>query len=467
MSYNDDDLIAQYKEHEKKVRRVFNKFDLDNSGKIDCDELLAVMDDLGLLANLKTDRVTFVAKELAEHDQDGNDMLDFEEFKLFYNAAKDDAAGRKVVRSKTSNSLDDKTKADRKKAAEERARAKAEVAEKILNENREMKKKIKVEGKDKKGLDDSVEERRKQLAAERKRIKQEEQARIKEENRKAKEKRLGVKSKTDANLLDDIAEDGTSIKEQRKQKAAASEEARQAEAARAAQSAKDLKEMAKNTQARTDDDLLDDVVDGESIAERRKQLKSAGEEAREAEAARAAQSAKDLKEMAKNTAARTDDDLLDDVVDGESVAEKRKELDAAGKAARKEEAARAVQSAKDLDAMAKNAQSRTDDDLLDDVVDGESVAERRKQLKSQGEEARQAEAVRAAQSAKDLKDMAKNAESRTDHDLLDDVVDGESVAERRKQLKSAGEEKRQVEAERAAQSAAELAELRAASGNPH
>ena len=44
--------------------------------------------------------------------------------------------------------------------------------------------------------------------------------------------------------------------------------------------------------------------------------------------------------MKKNTAARTDDDLLDDVVDGQSVAERRKEQAAAGKAARDAEEAR-------------------------------------------------------------------------------------------------------------------------------
>ena len=59
---------------------------------------------------------------------------------------------------------------------------------------------------------------------------------------------------------------------------------------------------------------LDDVVDGQSVAERRKQQAAAGKAARDAEEARYKQSAKDLDAMKKNTAARTDHDLLDDPV---------------------------------------------------------------------------------------------------------------------------------------------------------
>ena len=49
-------------------------------------------------------------------------------------------------------------------------------------------------------------------------------------------------------------------------------------------------------------------------AERRKQQAAAGQAARDAEEARYKQSAKDLDAMKKNTAARTDHDLLDDPV---------------------------------------------------------------------------------------------------------------------------------------------------------
>ena len=216
--------------------------------------------------------------------------------------------------------------------------------------------------------------------------------------------------------------DGQSVAERRKSQAAAGKAARDAEEARYKQSAKDLDAMKKNTVSRTDDDLLDDVVDGQSVAERRKQQAASGQAARDAEEARYKQSAKDLDAMKKNTAARTDDDLLDDVVDGQSVAERRKEQAAAGKAARDAEEARYKQSAKDLDAMKKNTAARTDDDLLDDVVDGQSVAERRKQQAAAGQAARDAEEARYKQSAKDLDAMKKNTAARTDHDLLDDPV---------------------------------------------
>ena len=163
-------------------------------------------------------------------------------------------------------------------------------------------------------------------------------------------------------------------------------------------------------------------MDGQSVAERRKSQAAAGKAARDAEEARYKQSAKDLDAMKKNAVSRTDDDLLDDVVDGQSVAERRKQQAAAGQAARDAEEARYKQSAKDLDAMKKNTAARTDDDLLDDVVDGQSVAERRKEQAAAGKAARDAEEARYKQSAKDLDAMKKNTAARTDHDLLDDPV---------------------------------------------
>ena len=60
-------------------------------------------------------------------------------------------------------------------------------------------------------------------------------------------------------------------------------------------------------QAKLDDDLLDDVVDGESVADRRKQQAADGEAKRAAEDQRAKQSAQDLSYMSKNTASKIDD----------------------------------------------------------------------------------------------------------------------------------------------------------------
>ena len=79
-------------------------------------------------------------------------------------------------------------------------------------------------------------------------------------------------------------------------------------------SAKDLDTMKKNAVGKDDKDINDDIVGGVNIGEARKQKAREGEEARQAEEDRYKQSAKDLAAMKKNTAARTDHDLLDDPV---------------------------------------------------------------------------------------------------------------------------------------------------------
>ena len=107
---------------------------------------------------------------------------------------------------------------------------------------------------------------------------------------------------------------GVSVAEARKQKAAEGDAARKAEEARYKQSAKDLDTMKKNAVGKDDKDINDDIVGGVNIGEARKQKAREGEEARQAEEDRYKQSAKDLAAMKKNTAARTDHDLLDDPV---------------------------------------------------------------------------------------------------------------------------------------------------------
>ena len=67
----------------------------------------------------------------------------------------------------------------------------------------------------------------------------------------------------------------------------------------------------KNAVGKDDKDINGDIVGGVNIGEARKQKAREGEEARQAEEDRYKQSAKDLAAM-KNTAARTDHDLLDD-----------------------------------------------------------------------------------------------------------------------------------------------------------
>ena len=82
-----------------------------------------------------------------------------------------------------------------------------------------------------------------------------------------------TKAATDNDLLDDVAADGTSLAAARAQKAQEGADAKAARAKDAADRAASLKDMKKNTAARTDNDLLDDVdADGTSIAATREQM---------------------------------------------------------------------------------------------------------------------------------------------------------------------------------------------------
>jgi len=420
-------LKRQAKEREEGVRKVFVNYDHDKSDSIDMMELTCLLDDLGLYEKIKTDKTTFVAEMFAEFDKNGDGVLSFEEFKGVYNRAKDNAAGRKpapMTRAKTQSGLDSTMETERKRVAAESAKKKAAEAEEMLKANREMKANLAAKGgKDSKELDQTMKQKRAALAAEKKAKKEAEARRIKEENARMKAKIKNTKAATDNDLLDDVAADGTSVADARKKKAADGEAARDAERRRSMQSAKDLKEMKKNAVGRDDKDLLDDVAaDGTSIAEMRRQKAAEGDAARKAEEARYKQSAKDLDKMKKEAVGRDDKDLLDDVVGGVSVAEARKQKAAEGDAARKAEEARYKQSAKDLDTMKKNAVGKDDKDINDDIVGGVNIGEARKQKAREGEEARQAEEDRYKQSAKDLAAMKKNTAARTDHDLLDDPV---------------------------------------------
>ena len=55
-NYEEALRIAEARERE--VRSFFDKFDVDGSGTIDMEEILAIMEEMGLLKNLKTDRIT-------------------------------------------------------------------------------------------------------------------------------------------------------------------------------------------------------------------------------------------------------------------------------------------------------------------------------------------------------------------------------------------------------------------------
>ena len=128
---------------------------------------------------------------IAKHDKNGDGVLSFEEFKGLYNAAIDDSAGKRKkeakqpITGKDSKALDGGTLDARKKLAQEKARKKAEEAERIRKQNAEMKARIQAQGKgkDPKALDADIEEMRREAAEARAAAKAAEKARIAEENR--------------------------------------------------------------------------------------------------------------------------------------------------------------------------------------------------------------------------------------------------------------------------------------------
>ena len=166
------------------------------------DELMSLLEDLGLLEGLKSSPVEFAAKMFNDYDTDGNGVLGFEEFKGVYNAAKDDAAGRPIAKSsvkpRTADDLDGTTRAAREKLAKESALRKAEEAEKRRKENAEYKAKLAAKsGGDAKALDDEMKRRRKEFLEAKTKKKAEEAARLKAENAEMRKRMKGVKAATD------------------------------------------------------------------------------------------------------------------------------------------------------------------------------------------------------------------------------------------------------------------------------
>ena len=73
------EAIKIAEEREMTVMAAFNKYDADGSGTIDMSELLSLLEDLGLLNKLKTDRKKFAAEMFEKHDANDDNVLDFEE----------------------------------------------------------------------------------------------------------------------------------------------------------------------------------------------------------------------------------------------------------------------------------------------------------------------------------------------------------------------------------------------------
>ena len=193
-------------EHEAHGKSVFNKFDLDQSGTIDMDELLVLLDDLGMLTKLKSDPQEFVQDMFVQYDTNFDGVLSWEEFAGLQNACLDDALGRRKIEPKPKGQGQGGTVEARKKLAAEKAAKKAAEAVRIHKQNMEMKARIQAQGKgkDPKALDAEVERQRRALAQARADAKAEEKRRLDEENRALALRRRNVKAAVD----DDITDDG-------------------------------------------------------------------------------------------------------------------------------------------------------------------------------------------------------------------------------------------------------------------
>ena len=70
---NYQEALRVAEEREQKLKNAFDRFDFDRSLTIDMEEILPLLDDLGLAKRLKTDRIEFCTKMFLHFDanQDG------------------------------------------------------------------------------------------------------------------------------------------------------------------------------------------------------------------------------------------------------------------------------------------------------------------------------------------------------------------------------------------------------------
>ena len=90
MNYQEAIRIAE--ERERHLKKAFEEYDDDNSGTIDSDEILVLMEAIGLLKNLKSNRIEFITEMFMKYDENNDGVLSFEEFKGVHNAASSTAA---------------------------------------------------------------------------------------------------------------------------------------------------------------------------------------------------------------------------------------------------------------------------------------------------------------------------------------------------------------------------------------
>lgn len=339
-------------DREALIRKTFDKFDLDMSGSVDMDELMVLLDDLGMLTRLRTDHEEFCRDMFVKYDTNYDGSLQFTEFIGLYNAALDDTLGRRKKEPphgpNANKSSGGSTQEARKRLATEKAAKKAAEATRIHQQNLEMKARIMAQGKgkDPKVLDAEVERQRRLLAQVRAEAKAAEKARLDSENAVLANRRRNVKAAVDDDVTDDVtvAADGTVIVGAGRDAAAAASKARkEAEAAQLADDNAQLFERIRTTNAVTDNDITDDVAvaaDGSIIYGGGRDAAAAASKARkEAEAAQLAAENSQLFERIQNTGAVTDNDITDDVAvaaDGSVVLGGGRGAAAAASRARKE-----------------------------------------------------------------------------------------------------------------------------------
>ena len=318
------EALRMAEEREKYVMSVFNRFDLDSSGTIDMDELLVLLDELGMVSKLKSDPEEFIRDMFVKFDTNYDGVLSWPEFVNLQNACLDDALGRRKKDADPKGSRKDGSTVEaRKKLAADKAAKKAAEAARIHRTNQEMKARIMAQGKgrDPKALDVEVERQRKEMARRRAEAKAAAKAELDAENRALALRRKNVKAAVDDDITDDVAidADGNVILGAGRDAAAAASKARkEAEAQRLAQENAEYRSMIANTVAKTDDDITDDVTvdaDGNVVLGAGRDAAAAASKARkEAEAEKLARENAAYRERIASTVAATDNDITDDVL---------------------------------------------------------------------------------------------------------------------------------------------------------
>ena len=121
------EALRMAEEREKYVMSVFNRFDLDGSGTIDMDELLVLLDELGMVSKLKSDPEEFIRDMFVKYDTNFDGVLNWPEFVNLQNACLDDSLGRRKKDVNPKGSRKDGSTVDaRKKLAADKAAKKTD-----------------------------------------------------------------------------------------------------------------------------------------------------------------------------------------------------------------------------------------------------------------------------------------------------------------------------------------------------